>query len=90
MEGVWDRGGRARMLPANLDHLRVQWRTRRSHGTASVTPGHDCLCSYAWGFWFAGQGRIHLVSMVCKKGRANGSEHKPVRQFRITYPLAQR
>ena len=31
------------MLPANLDHLRVEWRTRGSYETAWVTPGHNCL-----------------------------------------------
>ena len=37
------------MLLANLDHPRVKWRTRRTCDTAWVTPGHDCLCSYAYG-----------------------------------------
>ena len=40
---------RTRMLPANLDHLRVGWRKQGSYETAWVTPGHDCLCSYAYG-----------------------------------------
>ena len=39
----------ARMLPDNLDHLRVGWRPRRSYETAWVTPGHDCLCPYKYG-----------------------------------------
>ena len=37
------------MLPASLDRLRVEWRKRGSYETAWVTPGHDCLCSYAYG-----------------------------------------
>ena len=40
---------RTRMLPANLDHLRVGWRKQGSYETAWVTPGHDCLCSYKYG-----------------------------------------
>ena len=40
---------RARMLPDNLDHLRVEWMKRGSYKTAWVTPGHDCLCSYNYG-----------------------------------------
>ena len=49
--GVWVLKGNAsaRMLPANLDHLRVGWRKQGSYETAWVTPGHDCLCSYAYG-----------------------------------------
>ena len=44
--GIWVLKGnaRARMLPANLDHLRVGWRKRGTYETAWVTPGHDCLC----------------------------------------------
>ena len=30
---------RARVLPANLDHLRLQWRKRRTYETAWVRPG---------------------------------------------------
>ena len=43
--GIWvlKVGARTRMLPANLDHLRVGWRTRGSCETAWVTPGHNCL-----------------------------------------------
>ena len=41
--------GRTRMLPENLDHLRVKWISRRTYETAWVTPGHDCLCSYKYG-----------------------------------------
>ena len=58
-EGVWyrhDRGfgvlkgnARARMLPENLDHVRVRWISRGTYETAWVTPGHDCLCSYKYG-----------------------------------------
>ena len=40
---------RACMLTANLDHLRVEWMKRGAYKTAWVTPGHDCLCSYACG-----------------------------------------
>ena len=40
---------RARMIPANLEHLHVEWRRRGSCETAWVTPGHDCLCSYSYG-----------------------------------------
>ena len=40
---------RARMLPENLDHLRVRWISRGTYETAWVTPGHDCLCSYQYG-----------------------------------------
>ena len=49
--GVWVLKGNAsaRMLPANLDHLRVGWRKQGSYETAWVTPGHDCLCSYKYG-----------------------------------------
>ena len=38
---------RARMLPTNLDLLRVEWRKRGSYESAWLTPGPDCLCSYA-------------------------------------------
>ena len=49
--GIWVLNGdaSARMLLANLDHLRVEWRKQGSYETAWVTPGHDCLCSYAYG-----------------------------------------
>ena len=49
--GIWVLKGdaRARMLPDNLDHLRVGWMTRRTYETAWVTPGHDCLCPYQYG-----------------------------------------
>ena len=49
--GIWVLKGnaRARMLPANLDHLRVEWRTHGSYKTALFTPGHDCLCPYQYG-----------------------------------------
>ena len=49
--GIWVLKGnaRARMLPENLDHLRVRWISRGSYETAWVTPGHDCLCSYQYG-----------------------------------------
>ena len=102
--GIWVLKGdaRGRKLPANLDHLSVQWRKWRSYDTAWVTPNHDVLCSYAcvdmeqqwlhlgWSSWFVEQGRTHFVSVVCKRRGANGSELEPVRGFRIMYPLAQR
>ena len=49
--GIWVLKGNAsaRMLPANLDHLRVGWRKQGSYKTAWVTPGHDCLCPYEYG-----------------------------------------
>ena len=49
--GIWVLKGNAsaRMFPANLDHLRVGWRKQGTYKTAWVTPGHDCLCSYAYG-----------------------------------------
>ena len=49
--GIWVLKGnaRARMLPANLDHLRVGWRPRGSYETAWVTPGHDCVCPHRYG-----------------------------------------
>ena len=49
--GIWVLKGnaRARMLPENLDHLRVRWIPRGTYETAWVTPGHDCLCSYQYG-----------------------------------------
>ena len=37
------------MFPANLDHLRVEWRPQGSYETAWVTPGHDCLCPCKYG-----------------------------------------
>ena len=45
--GIWVLKGnaRARMLPDNLDHLRVGWRPRGSYETAWVTLGHDCPVS---------------------------------------------
>ena len=81
--GIWVLKSIARtcMFPANLDHLRVGWRKQGSYETAWVTPGHDCLCSYAygrgaavrpqtnnaileWGYWFVGQGRTLLITLV--------------------------
>ena len=49
--GIWVLKGnaRARMLPANLDHLRVEWRKQGSYETAWVTPGHDCPYKYGRG-----------------------------------------
>ena len=49
--GTWVLKGdaRTRMLPANLDHLRLGWRPRETYETAWVTPGHDCLCPHEYG-----------------------------------------
>ena len=49
--GIWvlKGGARTRMLPANLHHLQVGWRTRGSYETACITPGHNCLCPYEHG-----------------------------------------
>ena len=49
--GIWvlKGDGRAPMIPSNLERLRVEWRKRGTYETAWVTPGHDCLCSYACG-----------------------------------------
>ena len=49
--GIWVLKGnaRTRMLPENLDHLRVGWISRGTYETAWVTPGHDCLCSHKYG-----------------------------------------
>ena len=49
--GIWVLKGnaRTRMLPNNLDYLRVGWISRGTYETAWVTPWHDCLCSYKYG-----------------------------------------
>ena len=49
--GIWVLKGnaRTRMLPENLDHLRVGWISRGTYETAWVTPGHDWLCPYQYG-----------------------------------------
>ena len=49
--GIWVLKGnaRARMLPENLDHLRVDGFLGEAYETAWVTPGHDCLCPYKCG-----------------------------------------
>ena len=47
--GVLKGNARTCMFPANLDHLREEWRKQGSYETAWVTPGHDCLCSYKYG-----------------------------------------
>ena len=49
--GIWVLKGnaRARMLPDNLDHLRVGWRPWGSYESAWVTPGRDCLFPYKYG-----------------------------------------
>ena len=68
--GIWVLKGvaRARMLPDNLGHLRVEWRKQRVH---TRPPG-----------------RIPLVTLVCKRECANGSEPEPVRQSKIVHPSA--
>ena len=55
--GIWVLKGnaRTRMLPENLDHLRVRWISRGTYETAWVTPGHDCLCSYKVWTWSSSQ-----------------------------------
>ena len=103
--GIWVLKGNAsaRMLPENLDYLRVGWISRGTYEIAWVTPGHDCLCSYqyghgaavrpqtnAWGYWFVVQGRTPLVTLVCQEGGANGSELEPVLRSKFMYPLASR
>ena len=49
--GIWVLKGnaRTRVLVANLDRLRVEWMKQGTYETASVAPGHDCLCSYKYG-----------------------------------------
>ena len=47
--GVLKGNARTRMLPANLDHLRVERRKQGTCETAWVTPGHDCLCPCKYG-----------------------------------------
>ena len=48
--GIWVLKGDCRSrMSTNLDDLSVRRRTRSSSGTAWVTPGHDCLCSYKYG-----------------------------------------
>ena len=44
----------------------------------------------AWGYWFVGQGRTPLVTLVCKEECSNGGEPEPVRWTRRMHPLAQR
>ena len=48
---IWVLNGnsRTRMLPANLDYLRVEWIQQGTYETAWIAPGHDCLCSYKYG-----------------------------------------
>ena len=55
--GIWvlKCDARTRMSPVNLDRLRVEWMKRGTYETAWVTPGHDCLCSYAYGRRAAGR-----------------------------------
>ena len=51
--GIWVLKGnaRARMLPENLDHHRVGWKSEGSYETAWVTPGHDCPVSIPVWTW---------------------------------------
>ena len=97
--GIWVLKGdaRARVLPANLDRLRVEW---RQHETAWVTPGYDCRVHMRMDVEqqsdpqtkdFIWKGVISLWgTLVCKRECANGSESEPVRWFRFIHPLAQR
>ena len=68
--GIWVLKGnaRARMLPENLDHLRVRWISRGSYETAWVTPGHDCLCSYQYGHGAAVMTPSGMGLLVCGAG----------------------
>ena len=50
---------RTRMLPENLDYLRVGWISRGTYETAWVTAGHDCLCSYKYGHGAAVRPQTH-------------------------------
>ena len=99
--GIWVLKGnaRTRMLPANLDCLRVGWRKHGTYETAWVTPGHDCLCvrmsvdmeqlsDHKLMTPFVEQSRTPLVTLVCQRRCANGSELEPVFRFRIIYSLA--
>ena len=89
-ERVCGTAGCWRVTPELVRYLPVQWRQWRSCETAWVTPGPDCLCSYACGhgavrpqtgdsiwdgvFQFVVQGRTPLVSMLWMRGCANGGE----------------
>ena len=100
--GIWVLKGnaRARTLPENLDHLRVRWISRGSYETASVTPGHDCLCSYKFGhgaairpqtndaIWHGVVGLWGRVAPLLSPSGANGSELEPVLRSKFMYPLA--
>ena len=56
--GIWVPKGdaRGRMIPDDLEHLRVEW---RPPGSYWVTPGHDCLCSYQYGHGAAVRPQTH-------------------------------
>ena len=56
---VWVLKDDSRGLPTNLDHLSVQRRKRGIYDTAWVTPGHDCLCSFACGHGAAVRPQTH-------------------------------
>ena len=102
--GIWVLKGnaRARMFPANLDHLRVGWRKRGTYKTAWVTPGHDCLCSYKYGhgaairpqtndaIWHGVIGYWDRIAPLLSPWCANGSELEPVLRSKFMYPLASR
>ena len=49
---------RTRICPANLDHLRVEWR---------VTD-HKQITPFEWGYWFVVQGRTLLITLVWFEG----------------------
>ena len=94
------------MLPANLDDLSVQRERRKTYDTAWVTPGHDCLCSHAFGHGAAVRpqtnnsiwdgviglwGRVTpLLSPWCAKGEVPTGEPEQVLWFGCTHPLTLR
>ena len=68
------------MVPANLDHLRVEWMKRGSYKTAWLRQGttvcvranmgmeqqsdHKLITPSGMGYWFVGQGRTLLITLV--------------------------
>ena len=101
--GIWVLKGIARacMFPANLDHLRVEWRKQGTYETAWVTPGHDCLCPYKCGHGAAVRPQTNnaisdgfralwsRVLPVLSPWCARGSVPTGVNLNRITHSLAQ-
>ena len=92
------------MLPDNLDHFRVRWRPQsrrpglRQGTTVCVLTSMDVeqlsdrklMTPSGMGLLVCGAGSHPLVTLVCKRECANGSELEPVLPIRIMYPLAQR